>query len=171
MRQTGLRAKAGSLAELDEELTHLRSRLERAFGPETAAPGFTGTARSTGHCAAVSVILNQIAGAQMVSAKVQGTSHWFNRLTVDGRQVDVDLTGDQFGLEPIRVANADSLHAETRIRSFADLNNETIDRAARLARRTGLSEVSEFLEGALEERRSLDGQVTDRQGRDRRNSR
>src|SRR5574341_1074674 len=82
-------------ADLESTLSGLRGRLERAFSASTAAPGFSGSTASAGHCAAVSAILSKLIGGTMVSTRIEGQSHWFNRIQVGNREYDVDLTGDQ----------------------------------------------------------------------------
>ena len=138
--------------EFLKALGALRDRLERAFAPDTAASGFSGTSPSSGHCAAVSTIVNQVLGGSLVSAKVSGLSHWFNRVRVRGGDVDLDLTGDQFGFDAIQVAKAGTLYPDTRVRPFLDLNTETLGRARVLAGRSGLAEVVSTLEKAIEQR-------------------
>jgi hypothetical protein len=124
------------------ELERLRKVLEVAFSPETAAPGTPtgGGPPSRGHCAAVSAIVWGRFGGEIVSAKVQGQSHWFNRLKINGRQVDVDLTGDQFGLPPVRFGEPGTLCPGTRTRLPRELREETLRRAIRLAERAGLKD-------------------------------
>jgi len=130
-------------------LRNLRGRLERGFAPDTAASGFSGTSPSTGHCAAVSTIVNQVLGGSLVSAKVSGLSHWFNRVRVSGDDIDFDLTGDQFGFDAIQLAKAGALYPGTRVRPFVDLNRETLARARVLAGRSGLDDVASALEKAI----------------------
>ncbi|SRR6266545_1033644 len=137
---------ASELEKLEQTLGDLRARLERAFGPDTAAPGFAGHARSTGHCAAVSVIVSKLLGAAMVSAKIQGQSHWFNRIDVGAEQYDLDLTGDQYGFPAVRYTHADKLYTGTRVRSYQDVNAETLERARVLAQRAGFSEIAATLQ-------------------------
>jgi hypothetical protein len=132
-------------ADLMPTLQMLRARLEGAFSPSTAAPGFSGSAPSTGHCAAVSAILSKWIGATMVSTRIADQSHWFNRIRVGSHEYDIDLTGDQYGMEAVRIAQADSLYPETRVRSEQELNAETLERARRLAATAGLSEIAESL--------------------------
>ena len=131
--------------DLKPMLNLLRGRLERAFSPSTAAPGFSGSAASTGHCAAVSAILSKLAGATMVSTRIADQSHWFNRIRVENRDYDVDLTGDQFGFDAVRIAQADSLYPGTRVRSEHELNAETLERARRLATTAGLHGIARSL--------------------------
>jgi hypothetical protein len=132
-------------ADLKRTLNGLRDRLERAFSPSTAAPGFSGSAASTGHCAVVSALLAKLIGATMVSTRLAGQSHWFNRIRVGNREYDIDLTGDQYGLEPVRIANANALYPETRVRSEEDLNADTRARARRLAANAGFLEIAQCL--------------------------
>src|SRR5207249_1503185 len=130
------------VTQLDQFLTDLRQRLESVFGPATSAPGFTGSAPSTGHCAAVSVIASKLLGASMVSTKIQGQSHWFNRLRVGDREIDFDLTGDQYGFCPVRYSDANKLYPGTKVRAYQDLNAETLRRARLLASKAGLDVIA-----------------------------
>jgi len=140
------------------DLKRLRELLETAFSSETAAPGATnGRVPSAGHCAAVAIIVWVRFGGEFVSAKVQGTSHWFNRLKVHNRILDVDLTADQFGLPAIRWGKPGSLYPETRLRELHELREETIKRAILLAERAGLeAETSHLLALLSSVRRQLD---------------
>src|SRR5262245_3293172 len=83
-----------------KDLAVLRERLERAFRSDTAAAGYSGSAVSAGHCAAVAAIVHELLGGEFVSTTVHGQSHWLNRLYFDGQAADVDLTGDQFERPP-----------------------------------------------------------------------
>lgn len=127
-------------------LTELRNRLEHSFRPDTASQGFLGTTPSTGHCAAVAAIVYELFGGEMISAPVEGQSHWINRLQVNGRTVDADLTGDQFGRLPIQIGPPGELYAGLRVRSPAELTSETLARASLLAKRAGLNEIARTLE-------------------------
>lgn len=150
-RQDSLSAKI-SLAderELRTLLEELRKRLEVVFRPDTAAPGFERSTPAAGQCAAVATIVNALFGGNLVSAVVQGHSHWFNQIQVGRAKVEIDLTGDQFGHPPLQVANPWSLYPATRTRDFSELKKETISRAAVLAARASLSEVEHSLRRAL----------------------
>lgn len=68
----------------------------------------------------------------MVSAIVDGQSHWYNRLRLDGHTVDIDVTGDQFGREPVQVSIDAPLYPHARVRPPADVNEETRRRSERL---------------------------------------
>ncbi len=132
-----------------DALHELRRQVEPHFRPDTAAQGFKGTAPSTGHCAVVSVLVHNRLGGEFVSAFVDDVSHWFNRLRTKDGALDVDLTADQFGRQPIEMAVAGQLYDGARIRSSDDLNVDTLQRAMLLARRAGMSDVVAQLEGAL----------------------
>jgi hypothetical protein len=139
-----------------QQIAALRRQIEPEFRPDTAARGFTGTAPSTGHCAAVALIVQKSFGGEFVSAIVEGGSHWFNRIETVSGQLDVDLTGDQFGRKSIETAAADMLFEGTRVRHFGDLNAETLQRALLLARRSGLTDVVTFLDALSTPRTSTD---------------
>lgn len=125
--------------ELKEAASVLRGVLAPAFSAETALPeARLPTSRAAGQCAAVAAIVREIVGGLLVSARVAGVSHWFNRLPVGSSFMDLDITGDQFGLAAIRAADAGQLFAGSRIRERHELNRETIARAAMLAARAGL---------------------------------
>jgi hypothetical protein len=130
--------KPKSLDDLSRELKTLRAQLEPAFGPETAIPGTKGTVPSAGHCAVVAAIIHDKLGGTFVSAMVSGISHWFNRFVIDGHIVDVDITGDQFGHQPIRIESMGQLFPGTRERKPTELNEETRQRSADLAARAGI---------------------------------
>lgn len=134
------------------ELERLRATLEAAFSPETAAPGTDTTGRppSAGQCAAVSMIVWDRFGGEFVSVSVQGQSHWFNRLNIGGRVMDVDLTGDQFGLQAVRFGEPGSLWANARPRSPHELREETVRRAILLAEKAGLKDTEIRLQSLLD---------------------
>ena len=137
---------------LVEAAKSLRHRLEQGFGPETAAQGFQGTTPSTGQCAAASTIIHRILGGELVSARVSGVSHWFNRITIGDKQVDLDLTGDQFGFPPIQISEAGHLYDSSRVRLPGELNVETLCRARLLAERAHLAEAQDAIAQTLRER-------------------
>lgn len=111
-----------------------RRALEEAFAPDTAAGGEVGATPSRGHCAAAAIVLQARVGGEFVSTRVDGVSHWFNR--VDG--FDIDLTADQFGRRAIEIAKAGELWPDTRVRLESELNGQTRERAALLSRRAKL---------------------------------
>lgn len=119
-----------------------------------AAVSYMQAAKSLGHCAAVAILVQRHFGGELVSTKVRGQSHWFNR--IEG--FDVDLTIDQFepkkGLfaaarlsktPPIIMdyAPAGKLWDETRIRTIAEVDEETMARANLLALRSGFLTITE----------------------------
>ena len=134
---------SGNLAieELRNRIASIRSALEPAFASDTALDQMSGPVPSAGHCAAVAVLVNDLLGGMLVSALVNGQSHWFNRLQVGNGVLDVDVTGDQFGLEPIRVGPLGSLYEHTRVRSREEVHEETFARAVKLGIRAGLETV------------------------------
>lgn len=132
------------LSELDlaEWSRNVRIRLERAFSPETAQHGWSSSTPSSGQCAAVAVIVYELLGGQMVSALVDGRSHWFNRLCTSDGEIDLDITADQFGYSPIRVSRAGELYPGTRVREVAEVVSETWARSDLLKQRSGVSSAS-----------------------------
>lgn len=131
--------KSADLNALWERLTSLRSLISPWFGPDTAVPGTQSNIPSAGHCAAVAAIVNAELGGVLISANVDGQSHWFNRFVVGVDAFDADLTGDQFGQAPVQLAPKGHLHPNERLRSRDQLNAETIERALMLAERAGLT--------------------------------
>lgn len=120
-------------ADLSRLLDELRAFVELGFSPETAQSGsYTCDAPSAGQCAAVALIVQEALGGQLVSAHVGGISHWFNRVRSGNGELDVDITADQFGLPPIRSADAGMLYPETRVRQSTDVREETKRRSALL---------------------------------------
>lgn len=107
------------------ELVLLRKALDQVFSPETAFDGVLDErVPSKGHCAVVALVVWQHFGGRLISAIVEGRSHWFNR--VDG--YDVDLTGDQFGFPAVQMVPEGQLYSEARIRFIDDVSNETAKR-------------------------------------------
>jgi hypothetical protein len=133
------------------KLLELRARLEKGFSPDTALSGLQSAVPSAGHCAATAVIVWKTLGGSLISTNIKGMSHWFNRIRVDDQLLDLDITGDQFGYPMIQIKLAEELYPHTRERSPEELNDDTLRRAALLARRAGLLGIAE----ALEKRRQL----------------
>jgi len=118
--------------ELVKLALDLRWRLDMCFAPDTAAPDTpAGGPASSGHCAAVAVLVSTFLGGTYVSAFVDGRSHWFNRF----EDIDIDLTGDQFGRDRVCIGAAGTLFPGTRERDRGSLNEETLARARALAAR------------------------------------
>lgn len=138
--------------EFLQHLDLLDTVLRRNFSSDTALPGTDYTVASAGHCAAAAAIAWASLGGQLVSARVAGSSHWFNRVNLDGRYFDFDLTGDQFGRPPLQMEPAENLYPNTRVRSALELNEETLQRALRLAQRSRRHAAAEKLARLLDER-------------------
>lgn len=136
-----------------ERLGLLRQQLEKGFSPETAQDNVRPHgARSTGQCAAVSIVVREVLGGRFASTMSSGQSHWFNRIEVNGALWDVDLTGDQIGGRPVQIAPAGSIYPSSRERSESDLCSDVIQRAILLARRSELKGVLPALESLLEKK-------------------
>ena len=137
--------------KLLESLKNLRAVLEPNFSADTAFPSSTGAiVPSTGHCAVVALIAQRLIGGELVSARVHDQSHWFNRFVVNGRSLDVDLTGDQFGHSPIWMGRAGALYPATVTRSGDQIAPETFERAAQLAERSSFIELARILRAEVE---------------------
>ena len=121
------------------DLIQARRQLLAAFASDTAAPGTSSDIPSAGHCAAVSVVLKEHFGGEHMSATVEGQSHWYNRIPWQGGVLEVDLTGDQFGLYAIQVSTDGALYPESRVRHTYEVNDDTNQRAKLLASRAGMS--------------------------------
>jgi hypothetical protein len=129
-----------TIAELRRAIEGIRKRLEPAFGPETALiEPAEDSPPSSGHCAAVATIVQGLFGGQLMSAKVDVQSHWFNRIDLGDGVFDIDITGDQFGLPSVQVARRGHLYDRSRVRKPEELNLDTRKRAALLAARAGLT--------------------------------
>lgn len=128
------------LSDVEKLARELRHKLEPAFSPETALPNSAGerSTLSSGQCAAVAVVAHEVFGGEFVSAMVNDESHWFNRVNSGGRLLDVDLTGDQFGLPSIQIKDAGTIYPDTRVRLAIDVREETKVRARLLAERAHL---------------------------------
>jgi hypothetical protein len=147
---------------LEWRLRLLRRKLVSAFSEDTAVSGFPRTTASSGQCAAVSAVLHFAFGAGFASAKINGLSHWFNRFQIGDRVLDVDLTGDQFGKPAIQQAPAGLLYEGTTSRETAELNQETLERAARLAAQARLPEVEKQIARELASRAPKDSPARSR---------
>lgn len=134
--------------ELLKALKWIRSRLEIGFRPDTAAAGFPGTTPSAGHCAAVSAIVARLFGGDLVSSRVDGLSHWYNRFYLESETVDCDITGDQFGHAPIQISDPGNIYSDACVRDWRELNLETLKRAILLAERSGITEAAKLLSGS-----------------------
>jgi hypothetical protein len=149
---------------LRDYLARTRSLFDAAFSADTAAPGTQDArdSRPNGHCAIAAIFINRQLGGEFVSATLSsGVSHWFNRIRFGGEWFDVDLTGDQFGEDPVRVGSPNSLWAGTRSRSEVDINADTwrrhelfssrveVERDIRTAERAERNLLTAILEGEV----------------------
>lgn len=125
-------------------LLHLRQLFDSVFSEETAAPGTDYTIPSAGHCAVAALFIYNRFGGELLSATVDGKSHWFNRITVFDKTIDVDLTGDQFNKSDtskldqrghIEIAEPGFMFPGTRVRTIKEVNQETFDRYEIFARK------------------------------------
>lgn len=138
-------------------LFELKAKLAPHFQADTSNDPSNYKGGAHGHCAAVAYIVNLLFGGQFVSTKVylreenKEVSHWFNRLSIGGLELDVDLTADQFGWSSISRDWKDRLwsfgtHMLTqgiscttnKVRAQSELNQETINRARLLMKRAGI---------------------------------
>lgn len=124
-----------------EEAQRLREQLDSAFCKETSFSGDAYQGGSDGHCAVVALIVWARFGGSFVSTYHFEISHWYNRIG----DLDVDLTGDQFGLDPVQIKR--DLYPGARIRKLEDVNDETIKRAITLAEKADLGGLVETIRG------------------------
>lgn len=110
---------------LRDVLCALRNRLDDAFSAETCCGAWNKLVPSTGHCAVVALVVRDVFGGELVSARPMGVSHWFNRIHIGDCSFDVDLTGDQFGRLRVQLSTVGDVWANARKRSLDDVNAET----------------------------------------------
>lgn len=123
----------------DSNLVELRKSLDPHFCGDTSVDPNNYRGGSEGHCAAVALLIYSIVGGKFVSTRSEGTSHWFNRLYLPEGARDVDLTGDQFGHDAVRVVPVGELYPDGVLREKHEVSRSTRDRARLLAKRAGLS--------------------------------
>lgn len=135
----------------------LRAKLEPHFSAETSNDSTNYKGGSHGHCAVVAYIVNRLFGGAFVSTKVylsnedKEVSHWFNRVSIGGIEIDVDLTADQFGWNNLSFAFKDQLWSfctsmmtygmsctDNKVRNRSELNEETIKRAELLLKKANI---------------------------------
>ena len=126
-------------------------QLEKGFGSDTAAQGYSSKAPGAGQCAAVATIVYELLGGELVSVRTKEGSHWFNRIEYADMTLDVDLTGDQFDLDPVLIGKPATIYSGSRTRNFDELNAETLLRAKLLAERAGLNDVADRISVALKQ--------------------
>ena len=113
-----------------------RKMIENHFSQETALPGTNHVRPSSGQCAVASILFARLTGADCLSTEIDGISHWFNRLNINGVNYDIDITADQFGFNPVRIALEGELYPFYKRRNADEINTETLDRALKLAEKT-----------------------------------
>ena len=96
--------------------TEMRGKVESVWRADTSAsPGrWTPTNPSIGHCAVTALLVQDWCGGDLLRAKVDGESHYWNRLP-DGSEVDI--TRDQFG-DPEPVIPAGEIRTREYVLSF-----------------------------------------------------
>jgi len=113
-----------------ERLAKLRLELERIFQKDTAHPLCRNNpVPSAGHCALVSVLVQDTFGGEIVSTYMKhidgdelASSHWLSH--IDGWLID--LTADQFGYPKVRIFKDDL--DRYRVRRVQHLDVEAIER-------------------------------------------
>lgn len=121
----------------------LRRLLELEFSDDLRnQPAPEGCIPSTGHCAIVANLCTSLWDMDLRSTTIQGQSHWYSRYyyDVDGCEhfIDIDLTGDQFGLPPVQISEPlVDLYPESRRRGFWEIDENTEKRTRNLLRRLG----------------------------------
>lgn len=138
-----------TIEEAQEAAAALRAALEPHFSADTAGPSGRAKTPSAGHCAVVSLLVRLHAGGSLVSTRLEGVSHWLNRVDIGGEEYDLDATGDQFGGNLVGLARAGTLYPDVRVRADAEVKAETIERAIRLATRAHLTHEAGLLAGML----------------------
>lgn len=118
-----------TVEDFEDEMRILRWALKQSWTEETKHPSTTSDIPSAGQCVVTAVFIYFAFGGELVSAIVNGESHWFNRFYIGADEYDVDLTGDQFGFKPIQIKEAGLLYGNSRVRRIGEVNMETLLRA------------------------------------------
>jgi hypothetical protein len=117
--------------EIARRLDELARRLEDSWTRETSAdPAHWSTENSSyGQCAVTALIVQDHFGGELLRARVNGVSHYWNRLPLG---LEVDFTRKQFGADP------DVPTGEVKSREFVLSFPETVDRYLSLRRALGV---------------------------------
>lgn len=137
---------------LEAEARQLVELVRKHFSKDTALPGSKSEPPSSGHCAAAAIVLHFVLGGDLVSAKVGGESHWYNRFHTDQEPIEVDATADQFDRDAEWISRGLARYAGTRVRQLREANEETLARARLLAQRAGLNTVADTISDELRSR-------------------
>ena len=106
-----------------KDLDLYKDILLKIFSAETSfdPTGWTQENPTYGHCAVVTLLINDYCGGDIAKIKVNGESHYFNR--INGH--DIDLTGEQFGASQ---AYLDYSLCELSSRAYLLSNENTLNR-------------------------------------------
>jgi hypothetical protein len=87
------------------ELHDLRSVMGDAFRCATAFGSCIDGVPSAGHCLLASIAVQELYGGEIRTSIVEGIPHYWNRLDYERGlgDLEVDLTADQFGREPVLI--------------------------------------------------------------------
>ena len=87
------------------DLSSIRSCMDEVFRCSTAFGDCKTWAPSSGHCLLVAMVLQELYGGEIRTSLVEGVPHYWNRIPYVGGdgELEVDLTADQFGRDPILV--------------------------------------------------------------------
>jgi hypothetical protein len=110
-----------------DKLDLVRKLMLKVYSADTSfnPSGWSKENPTYGHCAVVSLVLNDWLDAKIAKVKVNGESHYFN--IIDGNIID--LTGDQFGHE------VDYSNMEMSTREYLLSNENTKERYELLKKR------------------------------------
>lgn len=132
-----------NISSLAEDAKIFREWIEPHFMIDTSNPGTSTPVRSNadGHCAVVAYVVSRVFGGEMISVILGDGSHWFNRIIIgSGLAVDMDLTGDQFGLAKVRIELADSMYLQPpMIRREHEIDTDTMRRIKLFAKRAHIN--------------------------------
>ena len=95
-----LKLSAGSSSDVKRQLAPLREAMDDVFDCTTAFGDCHPDNPSSGHCMLSAMIIQDLYGGCIRGGVVRKVPHYWNE--IDG--VQIDLTADQFGYQPIRVS-------------------------------------------------------------------
>lgn len=101
------------------DLKNIRFKTTKIFNSKTAMGTWNPNKPSAGHCDVVAMLLQSIYGGKLVTTTINKIDHWFNKI---GNQY-VDLTGDQFGLNPVRIW--DNKTEEFKVKKQKEISSKT----------------------------------------------